>query len=558
MGPSTQPDNHNSKQKKSSKKHARQNGMGYYTAKGKFVSAIVFKDHKCTCRYTDCKTATLEEKKDVFKKFWEIGCWQTQEIFIRQTILVEETKRKTANSNKKYSRKYFINKLHVCKEVYLKTLGIKNTRVDYCLNVKSKSGMCSPDKRGKQPSVNKTSTTKIEKVKKFLKDMPKFQSHYSESEREYFHPDLTRKKIYTLYKETFPEDVQVKYKIFESVLKELNIKIYVPRTDTCKTCDNLNIKIKATEDEATKITLITQRSDHHQRAQHARDQLKLANVQSKNNPNLLAFTFDLERTQPLPHINTSVAFYKRQLWLYNLGINTCHNNQGYMCVWLESEGKRGSREICSSIYTFLNTQQLLNVKHIKTFSDCCGGQNRNKAVISFMMWACVKFTIETWEHRFLESGHTFLPNDSDFAVIEKKKKHHSEIFTKKGWIDLIKECQYKKPFIVHDMKNQFKEVQPLVEDRTFAKKNGQGQEFNFLKLNWYKVSIDSDIVQFRTSDSGNVKEIAFPKKSESLPDSLEEADVSELKIAQKKYDDLETLLPYVPPIYHQFYRDLPH
>ena len=93
------------------------------------------------------------------------------------------------------------------------------------------------------------------------------------------------------------------------------------------------------------------------------------------------FTFDLEKNQPLPFIQTSVAFHKRQLWLYNLGVNIRHDNQGHMFLWLENEGRRGSEEICSTIFHFLNERSKSGVaepKRMHSFSDCCGGQNRNK------------------------------------------------------------------------------------------------------------------------------------------------------------------------------------
>ncbi|KAF2344412.1 hypothetical protein FHG87_024832 [Trinorchestia longiramus] len=79
---------------------------------------------------------------------------------------------------------------------------------------------------------------------------------------------------------------------------------------------------------------------------------------------------------------------------------------------------RGANEIGSCMLEFLKTQNLSAIEHVKTFSDCCGGQNRNRTMISFMMWACWNFDLKSWEHRFMEPGHSYLPNDSDFRKIE--------------------------------------------------------------------------------------------------------------------------------------------
>ncbi|KAF2349213.1 hypothetical protein FHG87_020030 [Trinorchestia longiramus] len=208
--------------------------------------------------------------------------------------------------------------------------------------------------------------------------------------------------------------------------------------DTCQTCDTLNLKIKAAENENHRLLLEGQRTAHHVRAEETRSALTLATNYSKTREDVLVFTFDLQKTQPLPHLTTSVAFYKRQLWLYNLGINTRHDNKGHMCTWLESEDRRGANELCSCLLEFLKTKNWSAIEHVKTFSDCCGGQNRNRTMISFMMWACRNFDLKSWEHRFMEPGHSYLPNDSDFGKIEKRKKKYGPIYSKDTYTALIK------------------------------------------------------------------------------------------------------------------------
>ena len=60
-------------------------------------------------------------------------------------------------------------------------------------------------------------------------------------------------------------------------------------------------------------------------------------------------------------------------------------------------------------------------EEIHTFSDACGGQNRNKNVVSLFMYICETTNIKSWTHIYLESGHSYLPNDTDFGVIERSK-----------------------------------------------------------------------------------------------------------------------------------------
>ena len=79
--------------------------------------------------------------------------------------------------------------------------------------------------------------------------------------------------------------------------------------------------------------------DHQKRADYARETLKKQSESCATNSKLFGFTFDLEKTQLIPYMNNSVVFYKRQMCLYNLWINTRHDNRGHMFISQETEGK---------------------------------------------------------------------------------------------------------------------------------------------------------------------------------------------------------------------------
>ena len=316
-------------------------------------------------------------------------------------------------------------------------LGIFAKRVDYAMRVKKTNGMCLPDQRGTYK--RRKNDHKINEVKKFLDSFPHFQSHYTSTENLYFSTELNKTTMYKLYREKITED-PIGEKQFMTILKSNKIKFITPRQDTCRRCDELNIKLKdATEEE--KQNLIHEREKHHEEAQAARDLLSSASTEARLDNEILVFTFDLEKTQPLPFIQTSVAFYKRQLWLYNLGVNTRHDNQGHMFLWLENEGRRGSEEICSTIFHFLNERSKSGVaepKRMHSFSDCCGGQNRNKYFVFFMLWYCNQNNnVLEWQHSYLEPGHTFLPNDRDFGMIERKKKNSGNLYSINDWMSVI-------------------------------------------------------------------------------------------------------------------------
>lgn len=535
------------------RKTARNSGQGYFTSKGKFNKEKEFTYQNCSCK-NKCKTVSSEKRQNIFDLYWGMQNWHAQSNFIAQTVTLTVPERSyVTNSRKKHTRTYRIDGVKVCKSVYLNTLSISHRRVDFCLNNKSKQCMCTPDKRGRS-TPNKTSEIKVVAVKAFLESVPKFRSHYSTSDRKYFPANLTRIKLFKSYATNMQPERKVSYPVFCKILREFNVGIYRPKTDTCQVCDALSIKLKCADAE-NKSRLEDEIIIHHNRASAARTDLQNATQDAKTNKNLLVFTFDMEKVQSLPAMNTSVVFYKRQLSVYNVGINRCHDNQAFMALWTEDEAKRGSQEVCSSILAFLKTQNVTN-QRVKSFSDSCGGQNRNKLVINFIQWACENLQISEWEHRYMETGHSYLPNDRDFGQIEKKKKNQT-IYSKEAWFDLVRNTQSKNPFQVIEMKEHFKNLKEQLNKRKFPVKDTDGNKFNFLTLRYFGVTRGSPVVRFQSSadESGVIRRIILPLQN-PLP-SFDPC-TEEILISKEKWNDLQSLLPYVPPVHHAYYKNLKH
>ena len=124
------------------------------------------------------------------------------------------------------------------------------------------------------------------------------------------------------------------------------------------------------------------------------------------------------------------------------------NDTGYMYVWDESTASRGTEEVASA--------KLLHIKtHVKTtrlvcFSDCCGGQNRNIKLA--LTWNFIvqspDTTVTVVDHKFVVPGHTYLPNDQDFGLIERNKRALNDIYTPDDWLRVIETARKKKPQFV--------------------------------------------------------------------------------------------------------------
>ena len=80
------------------------------------------------------------------------------------------------------------------------------------------------------------------------------------------------------------------------------------------------------------------------------------------------------------------------------------------------------------------------------FCDCCGGQNRGiKTAVAFMHFLQQDHhNIKVIDHKFMVSGHSFLPNDADFGVIEAYNKSRPT-YDPDDWYEGIIKSKKKKP-----------------------------------------------------------------------------------------------------------------
>ena len=91
---------------------------------------------------------------------------------------------------------------------------------------------------------------------------------------------------------------------FSEYFKNYNVSFYHYKKDTCSKCDEFNDKLKSSMPPQEVENIGELKSKHLANANFARQKLRNATTHD----NCLVITFDLQKVQPIPYINTSEAY----------------------------------------------------------------------------------------------------------------------------------------------------------------------------------------------------------------------------------------------------------
>ena len=280
-----------------------------------------------------------------------------------------------------------------------------------------------------------------------------------------------------------------------------SLPLHSPKTDTFKTCNSYKVQTNAEKDEATLVQLHGEWELHLRKAKRAYQQLKEDTALSKSDANTMVVTFDLQQSFPTPVLTTNVVFYKRQLWTYNLGIHDCRSDSGHMFVWHEGIASRGSHDIGSCILRYIKDTSP-TATHLITFSDSCGGQNRNVYMLSLWLYmvASSDYPFTTTDQN-LGVGHSYHPNDRDFGSIETARRKTNHLYVPHDWSELILNARRQNPFTVTEMTQEdFVSFEPVSKVFINHKINTVKGKVEWLKIKWIRVTKEKPLqFQYRHS-----------------------------------------------------------
>ena len=277
-------------------------------------------------------------------------------------------------------------------------------------------------------------------------------------------------------------------------------------------------------------------------------------------PHQDAFTFDLQKAFSVPYLSANEAYYCRQLSVYNLGVHSLSTQQAVMHVWNETVASRGAEDIASCLLRYCTEKASAGVTSLRAYSDACGGQNRNSKLVMMWMYICMTTAIEKIDHKFMVSGDSFLPNDSDFGVIEKMAvKHVNDICVPEQWFRLIEKCKRNRPFQVVRMEQQdFVSVGELAKYVTVRKLDEDGNKVEWLKIQHIQIRKEAPLkmyYKYSVQDELPFSCLSFVRKGRVLKQdfTLKLFYSKPRQVSHEKANDILKLLKYVPPIHHSLY-----
>ena len=533
----------------------------------------------------------MEKIHAIVTNFWGMGDYDRQNQYLIGCISEEQHKRKytkEAVSKRPVTIIYTVThacvSYNVCRTAFMNIHDIKRKKMDIVLEkrrqAKAQTGVADLDMRGKTVDpINKIFGPKTDAIHQFIRTLPVMSSHYSRAKAPHAQYLPFGGNVSSLYQEylvfmevSHPHVATVKESFFRSVFtRSYNIRFAHPKVDECNFCCELDVKISSASDGEAKEALKEKKQKHLDEAEAARVLLNDPDNTTERE-GFRAIAIDLQQQQPIPKMPVNRSYYTSKLWFLNFCIFDLTKNTPHMFVWDETVAKRGPNEIGSCILRWLKHVRETEGKVIDTlriFCDNCAGQNKNIFNVVLFLQQIQKKLLNRVEFSFLVSGHSFLPCDRTFGVIEKMYRRHSYICSTQKYTHLLQSAGKKKKFDVFEMRREhfydIKALSTLITNRS-AGQLAKAKQFvidasepeGFFIKNDYGFAADPgtfiSLRKGRQPKSGRGR----PKITLRLDNKqLEFKYQTEVALKKSKVISLSTLIPMIPtPNEKQWLSDL--
>lgn len=549
----------------------RNTGLEYTTKAGKIKRSRELHELD-NCRKKCKERLPFHKRKNLFDTYWDLGSYDNRADYMAKCI--EVCRKKTSKSSPKKIRnvsfRYFVQssdltKHLICKGCFLKTFDESHRFLQtICEKLRINGGHLPPRKRRVGKSIP---DFKLEEIKAHIACFPCTESHYGRNKttKKFLNSELNLQVLYDSYK--LKTETPVSKTIFKKVFDTMNLSFKKPSVDTCSKCDSINMKLKyASEAQAADLTKTLE--EHQEAFKAAYEEKKKDKQLAQSCEDVMVITFDLQQCLPTPYLQTNVAFYKRQLWTFNLTIHDLKTNKAFCYMWPECEGNRGANDIASCLYDFIILQLPHlnpNAKKLIMYSDSCPGQNKNSIVTAMLMLvAKLSPQLQSIEHKFLIPGHTHMEADTDHALIERKKKQTSmDIHLPRDWYQLVRTASNKtaKFTVIEMTRDMFYDFNVFSKQSyTLRKTNTDDEKFLWCDVRCVlytkeNISRFSYKKEFKNVEYRNMDWSKRGKAYDMITiNTVPKAYHSKITISTEKKKDLLDLLCFIHESAHDYYR----
>lgn len=414
----------------------------------------------CAGKFTD------QERHDIFEYYWGLGSYSKQRDWLLSCIKEKEVKRRRTNINLSTCRRnrsfsYVIKwneqEIEVCQQFILKTLCISQMTLRYTKENAGTGIFAKVDQRGKHNPPHKTTTEDKNRVHEFIKKLPAVSSHYcrSSTTRKYLPSEL--RNVSFLYRifareqlEFYKIKTKVSLKVFRQIfINDFNIGFHLPKKDKCTLCESR----KEVDNKFSQADEL-QYQNHIKDKDECKTQFLADQQIAKEDNSFVCASFDLQKVLNTPHGDNMLLYYSRKYAFYNETVYENGTRNAYCYLWGETDGNRGTNEICTVLYKYLQeVDDRKNVRTVALYCDSCTGQNKNKAML-IMLHTFLKKSINICHIKltFLLPGHTYMPVDAVHATIERFIRKRI-VWAPSEWPTLIANARVNpEPFRVISMK----------------------------------------------------------------------------------------------------------
>ena len=322
------------------------------------------------------------------------------------------------------------------------------------------------DGRGKHGNHDKMDDELKILVRKFIGSLEARESHYSRESNPhklFLSSGSTKKKLYDQFihehpkfNPFVPEYVHnLRYWMFCKIFnEEFNIGIGFPRSDLCHVCELLHKReqVANRENNIEEIEQIqVEQRIHWENADVFYTAMRGAKLTDDSE---LILCCDFEKNFNLPITGVNKEYFSSHMNIYNFGINNLKTNQSTMFFYSENFARKGSNEVISFFVHYISQHATENTQHLTLFMDNAGGQNKNRFMFAFCQYlAYTRF--ETVKIIFPVPGHSFMPIDREFAVIEKKRRKLDRAIKPSDWTKFLQCAKEQNPFEIVYVQHSF-------------------------------------------------------------------------------------------------------